>query len=47
MNNRIAIWLGAILITAIVVDVLFFGTDHLLFLSKKMLELIEWVAFWR
>lgn len=47
MTNRIALILGFFLITAIAVDVLYFGTGHIVFLSKKMLELIEWLAFWR
>lgn len=47
MTNRIALWLGAILIAGILVDVVFFDAENLLFLSKKMLDLIDWVAFWR
>lgn len=47
MTNRIAIILALILIAAITVDVMTYGADHLIFLSKKMLELIEWLAFWR
>ncbi|NNK17426.1 MAG: hypothetical protein HKP51_11040 [Sulfitobacter sp.] len=47
MTNLIAIVLGLILIAALVVDTMFYGTEHLVFLGKKMLELIEWVAFWR
>ena len=47
MTNLIAIVLGLILITALAVDTMFYGTEHLIFLGKKMLELIEWVAFWR
>ncbi len=47
MTNRIAIVLGLIIIGAIVVDYVFFGTEHAIFLAKKMTELIEWLAFWR
>lgn len=47
MTNRLAILLGIFLIIVVVVDVVLYGTDHLLFLSKKFLELIEWIAFWR
>lgn len=47
MTNRIAIALGLLIIGAIVLDVLAFGTEHLVFLGKKLAELIEWVAFWR
>ncbi|MGA9253920.1 MAG: hypothetical protein WBV78_04890 [Roseobacter sp.] len=47
MTNRIALSLAAVLLGLIVVDVLLFGTEHLVFLGKKMFELIEWLAFWR
>ena len=47
MTNRIAIVLGVVLIALIVLDVLLFGTEHIVFLSKKMFALIEWMAFWR
>ena len=47
LTNRIAIALGLILIAAIVVDVMVYGTEHLIFLAKKMMELMEWIAFWR
>ncbi|MFK7834859.1 MAG: hypothetical protein AB8B60_01450 [Sulfitobacter sp.] len=47
MTNRIAIILGLLLIAAIVVDVMFYGNEHMVFLGKKLFELIEWIAFWR
>ncbi len=47
MTNRIAIWLGGLLVLMIGADVLLFGSDHLVFLGRKMLDLIEWMAFWR
>ncbi|MBW3242436.1 hypothetical protein KUV57_06975 [Epibacterium sp. DP7N7-1] len=47
MTNTIAVALGLFLFTALAVDVVFFGTGHVLFLSKKLFELIEWLAFWR
>lgn len=47
MTNRIAVYLGAFLIGLILVDVLVFGTEHIVFITKKLLELIEWMAFWR
>lgn len=47
MTNRIALILAVLLIGAVAVDVSLFGTEHLIFLSKKMLDLIEWLAFWR
>ena len=47
MTNRIALGLGAAIIGLILIDVLIFGTEHLVFFGKKMFELIEWLAFWR
>ncbi|MCL6284329.1 hypothetical protein M3P21_12410 [Ruegeria sp. 2012CJ41-6] len=47
MTNQIAIWLGGILLVAVVGDVIFFGTEHLLFLGRKLYDLLQWLAFWR
>lgn len=47
MTNAIAVTLGVLICAALALDVVLFGTDHLLFLSRKLLELIEWIAFWR
>ncbi len=47
MTNRIAIVLGLLIFGAIILDYLFYGTEHLVFLAKKFTELLEWVAFWR
>jgi len=47
MTDRIALWLGLFIVAAIVADLFFFGSDHLVFLGKKTYELIEWLAFWR
>ena len=47
MTNRLALILGAIVLSALIIDMMFFGMDHLIFLSKKLMELIEWIAFWR
>ena len=47
MTNRIALFLGFFLIAAIVADIYLFGDEHMVFLGKKLFELIEWLAFWR
>ncbi len=47
MTNLIAIILAVLLIAAAVTDVVFYGTEHMIFLGKKLFELIEWIAFWR
>jgi len=47
VTNRLAVLLGIFILIAVAVDVVLNGTENLLFLSKKFLELIEWIAFWR
>ena len=47
MTNRISIWLGAALLGLVALDFVFFNWDGSLFLGRKLLELIEYLAFWR
>lgn len=47
MTDRIALFLAILVLTAIVVDIGVFGTQHTVFLGKKLSDLIEWLAFWR
>ncbi|NVK97069.1 hypothetical protein KQ247_19905 [Ruegeria pomeroyi] len=47
MTNQISIWLGVILLGTVMLDFAMFGTEHMLFLGKKLFELLEWLAFWR
>lgn len=47
MTTKIAIGLGLLIFALLAVDVALFGTNHLVFLGKKLFELIDWVAFWR
>lgn len=47
MTNRLAVLLGLAVIAAIALDIFKYDAENLLFLSKKMLGLIEWLAFWR
>ena len=47
MTNQIALGLALLILGAIVVNVMLYGTEHLLFLARKMADLIEWLAFWR
>lgn len=46
MTNRIALWLGALIVVAIATD-LWLQTGTMLFLIRKFTDLIEYVAFWR
>jgi hypothetical protein len=47
MSNRTSFVFGLIIVGLILIDLYFFGTLHMVFLGKKMAELIEWIAFWR
>lgn len=47
MTNTTAIVLGLLLVGLMALDVLLFDTKHLVFLGKKLFDLIEWMAFWR
>ena len=47
MTNKIALVLGFVIIAAIVADYFLFGPVHLVFLGKKLFELMDWIAFWR
>ncbi|CUH81701.1 hypothetical protein TRM7557_03565 [Tritonibacter multivorans] len=47
MTNRIAIGIGLFLCLALTLDVLLFGDQHIVFLGKKFIDLLHWVAFWR
>ena len=47
MTDRIALFLGILIVAAVVLDVTVYGTEHIIFLGKKLYGLIEWLAFWR
>ncbi len=47
MTNKIAFFLALFILLAVGLDYFFFGTEHLLFLAKKLMEFMEWIAFWR
>lgn len=47
MTNPIAVVLGLVLIGMIIGDVVAYDSANLLFLAKKLADLIEWIAFWR
>ena len=46
LTNTIAFWLGLFLLCGIIADLALNGGTALLFLARKFLGLIEWVAFW-
>lgn len=47
MTNRLAIFLGVVLVVVFIADRLYFGGTLPVFLGRKGLEFIEWLAFWR
>ena len=47
MTNRLAVWIGLILLAAAIADFALNGGSAVTFLVRKFLDLIEWVAFWR
>lgn len=46
MTNRLAVALAAVLLAAVIVDSVFFDGAGTLFLARKLLVLIDWLAFW-
>ncbi|MDP3194505.1 hypothetical protein [Tabrizicola sp.] len=46
MTNTIAIWLGLVIVAAILSDLALNGGMAFQFLARKFLNLIDWVAFW-
>jgi hypothetical protein len=47
MTNTIALYLGIGLVLAIGLDIVANDGHALMFLARKFLALVEWVAFWR
>ncbi len=47
MTNSIALALGLLLVAALGVDFVLYGSDHLVFIAKKLFDMTEWMAFWR
>jgi hypothetical protein len=47
MTNTLAIWLGVIVLGLLAADLIMADGGGSLFLARKGLDLIEWLAFWR
>ncbi|MEP3688772.1 MAG: hypothetical protein ABJN05_16945 [Sulfitobacter dubius] len=47
MTNSIAIVLALVIAGAMLVDIYSYGAEHMIYLGKKLFDLIEWIAFWR
>ncbi len=47
MTNIIALWLALIIAALLAFDYFQYDWANTVFLLRKLLELIEWLAFWR
>ncbi|ALG90584.1 MAG: hypothetical protein CL814_11490 [Confluentimicrobium sp.] len=47
MTNKLAIFLGGVIIVLLLVDLVFGDMQSSLFLAKKLAALSEYIAFWR
>jgi hypothetical protein len=47
MTNQIAIGLGLLILAGVGLDLFLYDGGSLLFLMRKLTDLIEWLAFWR
>ena len=47
MTDRIALGLGLLIVLMVGLDAFLYGSDHFIFLGKKLMAFIEWLAFWR
>ena len=47
MTNQLALILGALILLGLGTDILLLGGENFIFLAKKMMELTEYIAFWR
>ena len=47
MTNLIALWLGALIALAFAMDYAVFDWANTVFLLRKLMAFIEWLAFWR
>lgn len=47
MSNRIAFCLAVVIVASILLDVSLNGSEALLFLLRKLVDMIEYLAFWR
>ena len=47
MTDRIALWLGLVILALVGLDLALYGTTHLLFLGVKFVDFVDYIAFWR
>ncbi|WP_297773033.1 hypothetical protein [uncultured Roseovarius sp.] len=47
MTNTIALSLGAIILAGLGLDLIFNDSNALIFVGRKLIDFIEYLAFWR
>ena len=47
MTNAVAFWLAALIVGFLALDLFVLGWEVPLFLGRKFLALLEYIAFWR
>jgi hypothetical protein len=47
VTNGLALVLGVLIVAAVAADTLLNGGTALLFLLRKFVDMVEWLAFWR
>jgi hypothetical protein len=47
MTNKIAIWIGVIVLGLLSLDFFLYDWAGTIFLLRRGVDLVEWMAFWR
>ena len=47
MTNQIALYLAVLIVALVLLDVTFNASAAMLFLLRKMVDLVEYLEFWR
>jgi len=47
MSDRVALIVGILISCIVLYDVFFRDSQEILFLARKGMDVIEWMAFWR
>ena len=47
MTNKLALFLGALVLCALVFDAIVYDNSGAFFLARKLVDFIEWLKFWR
>jgi hypothetical protein len=47
MTNKISIWLALVILGFLALDYFYLDLNTPLFLGRKLLAMIEYIAFWR